>query len=140
LSGAYAPSGGKRIRRGIALVDGRSRVIVEDEVEATHPVEVVWSMHSRAKIELQGKRAIMTQGGVSLQVQLLSPDGAYFAVEPVNLAPPQISSTGVSKLLVRLPQKTTNVRITVLLTPGTKAEPVSVATLDDWAVSGPLKR
>ena len=140
LSGAYAPSGGKRIRRGIALVDGRSRVIVEDEVEATHPVEVVWSMHSRAKIELQGKRAIMTQGGASLQVQLLSPDGAYFAVEPVNLAPPQISSTGVSKLLVRLPQKTTNVRITVLLTPGTKAEPVSVASLDDWVVSGPLKR
>ncbi|MBI2957928.1 MAG: heparinase II/III family protein [Chloroflexi bacterium] len=139
LTAAYAVSGGTRVRRGIALVDNRSRVIVRDEIEAARPVDIVWGMHTRAEIQVQGDVAMLTQGGAAMELRLLSPAGARFEVQTVTIAPPQAAAPGVRKLVVRLPEKTAAATITVVFTPGGGKPPPSVAPLADWGNSGPTR-
>ena len=143
LSAAYAPSGGKRVRRGIAVIDGRSRVLVQDELEAARPVEVGWALHTRADVAVGGRgdQATFTQGGARLEARLLSPAGARFAVEPVTIPPPQRPAPGVHKLTVRLPDKTTSTRLAVLFAPVTSTTASlglpKITPLDQWASAGP---
>lgn len=139
LTAAYVVSGSKRVQRGIALVDNRSRMIVQDEIELTRPADIVWAMHTRAEIDIQGNRAVLTQGGAKLEIQLVPPQEAHFEVQPVILSPPQIPAPGVKKLLIRLPQAASVATITVLFTPGGNKAPVSVAPLDSWPTFGPIK-
>ncbi|MBI3969882.1 MAG: heparinase II/III family protein [Chloroflexi bacterium] len=146
LTAAYAPSGARRVRRGIALIDGRSRLLVQDEVEASRPVDVVWAMHTKAVVAANGDRAALVQGGVNLEARLMSPTGARFAVEPVAIPPPQRPAPGVRKLVVRLPEKVVTARIVVLLTPLPAGPAATVARglprvvpLDRWAKDGPAR-
>lgn len=150
LSAAYISLGGKRVRRGMALLDGRTRVLVQDELETVQPVDVLWAMHTRAEVAADGNRAVLTQGGATLEAWLLTPPGARFTVEPVTIPAPQRPSSGVRKLLVRLPDKVTATQIAVLLTPaapaasGRAGAPLAGAirvpksrSLDQWLIAGP---
>ncbi|HEY7199674.1 MAG TPA: heparinase II/III family protein, partial [Candidatus Dormibacteraeota bacterium] len=76
LTAAYAESGATRVNRGITLRDNRTRVLIQDEVETTKPVELTWTMHTQADVELQGDRALLSQGGAVLEARLLGPAGA----------------------------------------------------------------
>ena len=99
------------------------------------PVEVVWSMHTRAAIavDADGAHATLTREGKTLQVQLLGPADARFTAEEVVIPPPQRPITGEQKLLIRLPEKTAAARIAVLFTPGAAyAEAPPVIALDEW--------
>jgi hypothetical protein len=116
LTAAYAGSGATRVHRGISLRDNRTRVLIQDEVETTRAVELVWTMHTQAAVEAQGDRALLTQGGAVLEAQLLSPAGAAFSLEDVEIPPPQQPATDVRRLLVRLPGST-SAQIAVLFTP-----------------------
>lgn len=134
LTAAYAPSGATRVQRGVALRDGRSRVLIQDEVETTAPVEVRWAMHTQAEVDVQGDRAFLSQGGVLLEARLLAPAGATFAVESVTIAPPQQPASDVRRLLVRLPG-VTDAQIAVLFTPrrmaiGAARTPTAAAALE----------
>lgn len=138
LTAAYAPAGATAARRGLALLPGRDRVLVQDEIATTRPVEVVWAMHAKAEIAVAGDTATLAQGGATLQARLLAPEGARFAVEEVAIPAPQRPAPGVRKLLVRLSGPVASARIAVLLVPGTaSAEPVGVAPLDQWETVGP---
>jgi hypothetical protein len=133
LTAAYAPVGATRVRRGIALVDGRSRVLVQDEIEAARPVEAVWAMHTGAEVAVNGERAMLTSNGQSLEARLLAPAGARFEVAPVHIPPPQRPAPGVKKLVVRLPEKVTSTRIAVLLAPGAvRGSEPKLVPLDAW--------
>jgi hypothetical protein len=91
-------------------------VLIQDEVETSRAVELVWTMHTEAAVEVQGDRALLTQGGAVLEARLLSPAGATFTLEDVEIPPPQQPSSDVRRLLVRLPG-TTSAQIAVLFTP-----------------------
>ena len=122
LTAAYHGQGAKRVRRGIALRDGRSRVLVQDELEADRGLTLRWAMHTRAEVRLAGERdgrgdrAILALGGALLEARLLSPAGARFAVEAVQIPLPQRPSPGIRRLEVTL-QDVTSVRLAVLFTP-----------------------
>ena len=116
LTAAYAAGGATRVQRGISLRDSRSRVLIQDEIETTQPVELTWTMHTQAVIELQGDRAILSQGGSSLEARILAPAGATFSVEELELGPPQQPAPGARRLLVRLPE-VTSVQLAILFVP-----------------------
>ena len=71
----------KRARRGVRMLDG-PRVLLVDEVTAHRPSEVLWFMHTRAKIDVQdgGRRAVLRQGGTTLTAWLASPADGRFEV------------------------------------------------------------
>jgi hypothetical protein len=129
LTAAYAASGATRIQRGLSLRDGRSRVLIQDEIETTQPVDLTWTMHTQAVVELQGDRAILSQGGASLEARILAPEGATFAVEELEIEPPQQSASDTRRLLVRLPV-VTSVQLAILFVPrrGTNGGASAVST------------
>jgi len=131
LSAAYAGQA-KKARRGVALLD-RRWVIVQDEVEGTGGAEIAWQMHTGAKIELKGDRAVLRQGGRILTARILSPSGVAFAAEPAKAPPPQRQQPDVRKLVVRLAGAEGLIRLAVLLSPIGDAVPVAPLTpLAKW--------
>jgi len=127
-----------RAHRGIALLD-RKQVLVQDELEATQPVEVVWNFLTKAKIEANGDRATLTRGRAKLEARILSPAGAKFEVISANPPPPQRQQPDVHNLTVRLPAKTTQTRIAVLLSPAGAAETTpKLEPLETWIAAGKL--
>lgn len=115
LTAAYPMT--KRVWRGISLLD-RQRVWIEDEIEADQPVDVAWGMHTPAEISLEGATATLKIGANVVRARLLAPVGARFEIvpaKPANSAENQ--NEGIKKLLVRLPEKTKDARIVVVLDP-----------------------
>lgn len=108
-------------RRGIALLE-REHVLVQDEVAAHSPVDVLWGMLTPAQTECQGRTATLTQGGAHLQARILEPPDAVFELLEANPPEPEAQNPGIQKLAVRLPRKTTDVRIVVVLTPFREGE------------------
>ena len=137
LSAAYAKVA-RKVRRGIALL-GAKQVLVEDEIEGADGHQIVWQMHTRAKIELDGARAVLRQGGQTLVARILSPPDAEFAIAPANPPPPQRQQPEVSRLTVRLTGARKPIRLAVLLVPGEPAdsEPPPVVPLSQWQGAKP---
>jgi hypothetical protein len=115
LTAGYA-SQAARVQRGIALLD-RRYVLIEDEVETTVPTEVVSGFHTDAEIAADGATARLSKGGVTLLARVIAPKGAAFEVLPANPPEPQGQQPNVHKLAVRLPERTGETRIVVLLAP-----------------------
>ena len=128
-----------RAHRGIALLD-RKQVLVQDELEAAQPVEIVWNFLTKAKIETNGDRATLTRGRAKLEARILSPQGAKFEIISANPPPPQHQQPDVHNLTVRLPAKTTQTRIAVLLSPAGAAEAApKLEPLQAWITAGKLR-
>lgn len=137
MTAAYAPTI-TRAHRGIALLD-RKQVLVQDELEASQPVEVVWNFLTKTKIEANGDRATLTRGQAKLEARILSPTGAKFEVISANPPPPQHQQPDVHNLTVRLSAKTTQTRIAVLLSPAGAAEAApKLEPLETWIAAGKL--
>jgi hypothetical protein len=133
LSQAYKAAGTARVQRGVALRDNRRRVLVQDELQLSKPVDVLWTMHTRARVSLAGSRATLRQNDQTLEARILSPVGAQFSFEEVNLPPPQRPTKGLGKLLIRLPEQQGEMRMAVLLTPGVdQGGDVKLVSLAEW--------
>jgi len=130
LSQAYGkPSG--RIRRGVARLAGR-QVLVQDEIELTDPAEVIWQMHTQAKIALDGRIADLRRGGKSLRATLLEPKGAGFEVANANPPRPQGQQPDVKKLVIRLKLTAGESRVAVLFSPGRRFQTPELKPLSTW--------
>jgi len=141
LTAAYAPHA-RRVIRGVALLH-RRQVLVQDEILAASPLEVLWCLHTPARLELAagGRRALLHQGQARLQVDLLSPREASFAVQaarplPLSPHPPgQNPNQGVQKLVITLPRQQ-EVLLAVSLTPLTPGAPdlppPALTPLEEW--------
>lgn len=137
LTKAYESAGATRVWRGVALREERSRVLVQDELELTQPTDVVWTMHTQAKVTLEGARATLRKGGQTLHARILSPVDGRFSFEEVQLASPQRPARGMGKLLVRLPEQQGAVRLAVLLQPSSPPGAVTLSPLAEWRESSP---
>jgi hypothetical protein len=101
--------------------------MIEDELSAAKPVEIIWHMHTAAKIELQSEpgQARLSQGDKHVIAQILEPAGARFEIAPADPVPaerPKPPMRGevkrlTEKLVVRLPDKVTELRLKVALVP-----------------------
>jgi hypothetical protein len=134
LSAAYAKEA-DRVQRGVAIVD-RSRVIVQDEIEAQEPVSVVWGFHTAAHIDIQGRMATLTQDDAHLAIQIVEPEEAAFKVVSAQPPEPQNQNEGISNLTIQFPQKVKTVRIVVEMTPYrgefTPSDAMQVEPLEKW--------
>jgi hypothetical protein len=123
LTPAYAGQASS-VKRGIALINDRSRVLIQDEVRAKQPAELWWFMHTQASVDVvdDGRSAILSRGGKRLLARLLEPAEAVFTVidaAPLPSSPNpdgQKVNKGIRKLAIHL-ENIAEVRIAVLLTP-----------------------
>jgi len=128
-------------RRGIEMLD-KKRIIVQDEIAAKEPVEMLWNFHTRATVEVaaNGRQATLTQGEASITATIDSPPGAKFKVVPVKLEPPQNPDPDAVSLVAGLPEKTSKARIIVRFQSSAdhSAAP-AVEPLDAWVKAGRMK-
>jgi hypothetical protein len=138
LTKAY-PQKVERMWRGIALLN-RTSVLIQDEVEAKYPIDLVWTMHTPAEISASGRTAQLKLGDEVLECNLLEPAGASFAVLPANPPPPERQQPEIKRLTIRV-NNATRTRIVVLLTPrGLPSPPkVDVVPLLKWVDEAQFK-
>jgi len=132
LSAAYAGQA-EHVERGLALLQ-RRQLLVQDEVAGLRGSEVVWQIHTKATVELSGKRALLRQGKETMCVQLLSPSDASFRVDSISLPSPQRPMGDVRRLTIHSTGGARKLCVAVLFTPGSQpdASPPSVKPLASW--------
>ncbi len=135
LTAAYAPNV-RKAWRGIALLD-RRHVLIEDEIEANRPVEVVWNFHTRAQIEIQGARASLSTNSSRIELQIVAPRGARFESIGASPAPPQGQQPDVENLIIRL-TGTQSTRLTVAITRASNEVVQGPGPLSRWVALGRL--
>ncbi|MHC4259575.1 MAG: heparinase II/III domain-containing protein [Planctomycetota bacterium] len=127
----------KKATRGVAMLENRRAVLVQDEFEVEKPCKVAWGMTTDAEIE-QDKptTAELSLKGRKLIARVLSPEGAKFTVESAEQKSPQRTNKGVNRLMVRLPEAKGNVRLAILFSPvwqdGKIVETVGIKPLAKW--------
>jgi hypothetical protein len=124
-------------RRGLAMIEGRRAVLVQDEFNVQKSCELTWGMTTDAEVEIKEKTvAILKLKGREMTARLLSPQDAGFTVESAEQEPPQHRNEGVRRLVVRLPQASGETRVAVLLSPRWKdskvVETAEVKPLANW--------
>jgi hypothetical protein len=131
LTAAYPMT--QRLWRGVAILD-RERVLIEDEIEAERPVDIVWSMHTPAAISIDGASAVLKQGTEAVQAKIVAPAGATFeAASATPSTPDENQNEGIHKLVVRLPDKTKQARIAIVIeTNKGSTKPLTAAPLAEW--------
>ena len=131
LSAAYPMA--TSVRRGVAML-GRTCVLIQDEVRADQPLDVLWGMVTRAKVQANGAGVVLEKNGKRLYGRILAPEGARFDTVGANPKPPERQQPDATKLVVRLPSKTKAVRLAVVLAPDAKALDAAgaVAPLAQW--------
>jgi len=126
LTPAYARQA-QRVWRGLALLS-RRQVLVQDEIQAEIPVEVLWALHTEAEVRLSPDKrtAYLYLGGASLAARILCPPEAVFKLLPARPGPlsphplRQAENRGVSKLAIHLAE-VQNLRLAVELIPLSRA-------------------
>lgn len=142
LKAAYIPLVTKALR-GVGIQEDNSVLIIDEIAGGEKPISVVSHFHTRAKVEISGREAILTQGGKTLKAKILSPTNARFEVISAN--PRDIKTTSqenpnrdVRDLIVRIGGLQQATKLILWLVPGSavKAEEPSleggIAPLSEW--------
>ncbi|MDF7799256.1 heparinase II/III family protein [Pontiellaceae bacterium B1224] len=136
LTEAY-PDFASKVSRGVAMVENRRAVLIQDEFVITKSCDVLWGMTTDAEIQIQKKGvAVLELDGKKMIARILSPAGATFSVESAEQEPPEKPNEGVSRLEVHLPKMKGSATIAILLSPqwetGTTVESYAVKPLKEW--------
>jgi hypothetical protein len=132
LSACYPMA--RTAHRGLAMIGGKC-ILIQDEVQAEAPLEILWGMLTRAKVAAAGAEVTLEQGGERLRGRILWPQGATFDTVAADAPPPQGQQSDVRKLVVRLPQPAADVRLAVAFWPeqgGTPPPAGAVRPLAEW--------
>ncbi len=112
------------VKRGMAMFDNRSRILLVDEIQCKNPTDLYWFAHTKAAVSLSadGKTAELTLKGKTLTAQIISPSNATFSLmeaKPLSTSPNptgQNANAGVQKLTIHL-NDFQNGNIAVVFTP-----------------------
>jgi hypothetical protein len=102
LTQAYKPSLQSVTREVVLERSPKQRVIVTDKIVSRDGPTLRWNMHTRAKIELSDRTAMLEINGKRLRATIESPDRAKFEVVSANVATPQAQQPDVSNLVVNI--------------------------------------
>lgn len=141
----------KRVRRGAFLTENRTKVIIQDEIEASNS-NYYFMMQTEADIQIQpdGKTAILERNGKKMFVELQStnPDAKFTVMDAVPLPtsphPEQNSpNNGVRKLVVNV-KNTNDLTVSVIFTPMANEQSnhtsPEMVRMDNWEIpDGELK-
>ena len=136
---AVYPDRSQKMLRGVAMLD-RSRVLIQDDVLATGAGQVLdWRMLTAAQISLSadGRTATLSQQGKTLMAQILSPSSAVFRVGSAEPSSEQEArNPGISILGIQADSDGKDMRLAVMLTPGSSFNPAANAPalvpLEQW--------
>ncbi len=128
LTAAYRVT---RIERGAALID-RRHVLIQDEVSLPSEAEILWSMVTSAAVRVDGQEARLQKGEARLEALILTPAEARFETLAANPPPPQAQQPDARRLVVRLPSKTQQATIAVVLGPAALSYDGKVRPLAKW--------
>ena len=134
LGKAYSKAA-KDAVRGIQLSRGaKPQVLIQDEFSVKNTSPVVWSMHTRAEVTVDGTSAVLTDKGKTLHAVLLAPAGARFTVvdapEPENEQMKKL--TGIRVLKVDLGQVKGAQTLAIAFAPGEAPAATPVKPIADW--------
>ena len=103
-----------RLERTVALTEGRTKVVITDQVDAAEPVQLYWFAHTEAEIELleDGRSAVLEINGKQLLAEILSDEqcGVKWTVMDPKPLPDtpiiagQAQNEGIRKLAIYVPQ------------------------------------
>ena len=143
MTEAYAAEAND-VKRGFALINNRSAVIVQDEIKTKKPSEIYSFFHTNAVLDIapDGKSAVMAQNNKLMRVDLLSPANATLIELPAtafseSLKPQMadLENVNTRKLTVHM-TNATNPTISVLFTPISPNQPAltlpNVMPLSNW--------
>lgn len=130
-------------KRGFALVNNRSTMIVQDEIKNTKPAEIYSFFHTAAKVTVapDKKSAIMEQNKQKMKVTLVSPNNAELllmdaAPLPTSPNPTENLDNSMYKKLAVHMTNAVNPTISVVFTPVKEGQPEtnipSLLRLDQW--------
>lgn len=117
------------VKRGIALVNKRRMVVLQDELDLKSLSKVYWFMHTKAHIDISEdqKTAKLTYLGKKLFVHIISPQqGKFFVMPATPLASSphpytQSKNEDIKKLAIYL-DNTNKTKISVVFTSGVDSE------------------
>ena len=112
----------KQFHRRIGLSQGQ-QVFIQDVLESEQPVEALWGMLTDAEITLNGQTAELKKDGWTLSAEILSPRHAVFDIVKASSPSPPGSNPAITKLVVRLGEKVTEMDLKVTLTPYRTGQP-----------------
>jgi hypothetical protein len=102
LTEAYRPSL-QSVTRQIKLERSpRHTVVVTDQIASNGGQTLRWNMHTRAKVELDGPKAMLLLNGKRLRAKIEAPANAKFEILSANVPKPQAQQPDVSNLIVNL--------------------------------------
>ncbi|MCH2664382.1 heparinase II/III family protein [bacterium] len=103
--------------RGVAIVEGRRAVLVQDEVTTSGETQIVWGITTDAHIDIQSEtHARLTQAGKALNIYVLTSNVTLTASDAPQTHPPAKSNEGVRRLEGSILNSGTTM-ITVLVSP-----------------------
>lgn len=96
------------INRGFKLLNNRKELLIRDEYELSEECEIVWQMHTEAKIEIigDGKAAVLYQDNKKLYVKLITDENIKLEVTEAKSYFNEINSgetvnKGIKKLVAK---------------------------------------
>ena len=102
--------------RRVGIVQ-RQSILMEDVVRSEQPVEVSWGFSTDAEITVNGPTALLRKNGWNVSADIRTPRHAIFDVAALRDATGRV--TGLAgqrqRLVVRLPEKVTELNLTVSL-------------------------
>lgn len=112
----------RSVRRGLAVIDDKSRVIVRDEIRLNEQGKVYWMLHTKAKARVAdaGRTVYLTQNGKVMKMTLLT-DGIFETEKekPLETSPDpeeNLDRSEYTKIYINL-NNVLNCDISVLFTP-----------------------
>lgn len=118
-----AYTGARSVKRGMAVIDDKSRVIVRDEIRMNEPGEIYWMLHTKAaaRVADRGKTVYLTQNGKVMKMTLLTGNGIFETAEekPLETSPSpeeNLDRSEYTKIYIKL-NNVLSCDISVLFTP-----------------------
>ncbi|KAF3396662.1 hypothetical protein DPV78_008380 [Talaromyces pinophilus] len=110
------------VLRGVVILNN-SQLLVRDEISASTAVDIAASWHTVSNISLgsDNRTATLTQGGVTMDLSLLSPSNAYLELVDTNPCDSysgcsELTNEGIYNIAVRLAEMTIETTIQLSLT------------------------
>lgn len=131
-------------KRGLALTNNKTDLLVQDEVRNRKPSDYWWFMHTDSNIDISpdGKSAILSNQGKRLFVQILSDEGQFTVMDAVPLPTSPVAkqgpNPGIKKLAVHL-TNALDVNFAVRMVPLMSTDDIptdkpAVVSFDNWKV------
>jgi hypothetical protein len=133
LSHAYLENASGKITRGIALLNNRQEVLIQDEYDLDRPRFIQWGMTTKATLDLQDDgSAILTRNNKQFHAHILSPKGWKFGIDSAQQSSPQKTNSGYSRLVIRPVYEAAQLRLTILLSPFPDTQKPTVTPISQW--------